>query len=102
MIIGCLRLLTVAALPAAVLPAALGGETPAAHNVRVATTATLPFKVEVIEVAGSNLPAVHSFASATADGKWLILGGRTGGLHGFGSGNDNFPPTKREYRRLCH
>jgi len=55
------------------------------------TTVNLPFKVEVVEVTPSTMPAIHSFASGTAGGKWLILGGRIAGLHGFGSGNDNFP-----------
>jgi len=52
---------------------------------------TLPFKVEVKEVEKPTLPGVHSFTSSTADGKWLIIGGRIAGLHGFGSGNNNFP-----------
>lgn len=54
-------------------------------------TATLPFKLEVVEVANSTLPGVQSYSSATADGKWLILGGRSAGLHGFNPGNNNFP-----------
>lgn len=54
-------------------------------------TATLPFKLEVVEVANSTLPGVQSYASATADGKWLIIGGRIAGLHGFNPGNNNFP-----------
>lgn len=63
----------------------LGAEPPAA-------TATLPFKFELAEVAGSKLPALQSYSSAQSQGKWLLLGGRTAGLHGFGSsGADNFP-----------
>jgi hypothetical protein len=54
-------------------------------------TATIPFKLEVVEVANSTMPAVHSYASATADGKWLIIGGRIVGVHGFNPGNNNFP-----------
>lgn len=54
-------------------------------------TATLPFKVEVVEVANSALPPVHSYACGMADGKWLILGGRIAGLHGFANDNNNFP-----------
>jgi hypothetical protein len=67
---------------------------PADKAVAMATsnaTATLPFKLEVVEVANSTMPGVHSYASATADGKWLIIGGRIAGLHGFNSGNNNFP-----------
>lgn len=52
---------------------------------------TLPFTLKVVEVADSAMPAVHSYCSATSGGKWLILCGRIGGLHGFGPGNNNFP-----------
>ena len=52
---------------------------------------TLPFKLEVVEVTGSTLPPLHSFSAATADGKWLLIGGRIAGLHGFTSGTNNFP-----------
>jgi hypothetical protein len=55
-------------------------------------TATLPFKFELAEVAGSKLPALQSYSTALSQGKWLLIGGRTAGLHGFGpSGADNFP-----------
>ena len=50
--------------------------------------AALPFSIELGEpftIEGA--PGLHSFAqaSATVDGgtKWLFVGGRTGGLHGF-------------------
>ncbi len=57
-----------------------------------AATATLPFKFELAEVAGSKLPALQSYTSAQSQGKWLLIGGRTAGLHGFGtSGANNFP-----------
>lgn len=70
-------------------PAAQLTQSPAAET---ASAASLPFKLEVVEVAQSTLPPVHSFSRATADGKWLIIGGRIAGLHGFGdSGSDNFP-----------
>jgi hypothetical protein len=65
--------------------------TPGRGGAATPATATLPFKLEVVEVSKSTLPALHSFSSATANGRWLIIGGRTGGLHGFGSGNNNFP-----------
>jgi hypothetical protein len=55
-------------------------------------SAILPFKLEVIEVPSSNMPGIHSYASGSANGKWLVLGGRTGGLHGFTNNKkDNFP-----------
>ncbi len=49
----------------------------------------LPFRIK-IEIADFSLPiGVQSFASATCDGKFLILAGRVGGSHIF---NLPFPP----------
>lgn len=51
----------------------------------------LPFKVRV-ELESFTLPnGIQSFAFATYQGKWLLLTGRTNGLHGFND-DDNFPP----------
>jgi hypothetical protein len=52
---------------------------------------TIPYNLEVVEVTGSQLPALQSYSSAQSQGKWLVLGGRTAGLHGFGPGPNNFP-----------
>src|ERR1700722_2749405 len=42
-----------------------------------------PFMLDLKPVPSAGLPALHSFVSAT-DGKyWLLLGGRTNGLHWF-------------------
>lgn len=42
-----------------------------------------PFDVTVTPVTINGAPAIHSFAFGTYDGKWLFIGGRTNGLHGF-------------------
>lgn len=39
------------------------------------------FQVELEEIIIANSPGVQSFVHAEYDGKWLILGGRTDGLH---------------------
>jgi Secretion system C-terminal sorting domain len=52
--------------------------------------AQVPFSVVLEPVAMSSVPATHSFALAKSGTKWLVIGGRTNGLHGF-STNDNFP-----------
>lgn len=53
----------------------------------------LSFGVRV-ELEDYTLPnGIHSFVQATHGGKWLFLAGRTNGLHGFGPGNNNFPPS---------
>lgn len=44
----------------------------------------IPYVVEIREVslAPAALPAIHSFATGEWDGQWVILSGRTSGLHG--------------------
>lgn len=55
----------------------------------------LPFRLE-IEQADFQLPVgIHSGVIASYQGKWLLLGGRTNGLHGFNDDNNNFPPQKQ-------
>ena len=48
-----------------------------------------PFTLDIEAVTAPVTP-VHSFAFAQSGSKWLIIGGRTNGLHGMSS-NDNFP-----------
>ena len=43
----------------------------------------LPFTIELEQITFRNVPALHSVAWAHAEGKWLIVCGRTNGLHGF-------------------
>jgi hypothetical protein len=48
------------------------------------------FTVELKPVAANNLPALHSFSMAKgSDGKWLVVGGRTNGLHSFDQSSNN-------------
>jgi hypothetical protein len=54
----------------------------------------LPFRIELrqVDTAAMTLPTLHSFAAAEIDGKWILFGGRTNGLHGFQqTGSANFP-----------
>ena len=56
---------------------------------------TLPYKISVepFDFDAAGLPTVHSYAAGIVDGKWVILAGRTNGLHGFTSvAANNFPP----------
>jgi hypothetical protein len=53
----------------------------------------LPFTIQ-LDVANFSLPTgLQSFASAIYNGKWVILAGRTNGLHGFDNVGNNFPPS---------
>lgn len=49
-----------------------------------------PFTIEIEPVTNASVPGLHSFAFAQSGSKWLLVGGRTNGLHGFSS-NDGFP-----------
>lgn len=58
----------------------------------ISSAANLPYQVR-IEVADFALPSgLQSYVLGTYDNKWLILAGRTNGLHGFDNGDNNFPP----------
>lgn len=62
---------------------------------RVLPQDPIPFRIR-IEQADFFLPnGLHSGVSAIHNGKWLLLAGRTNGLHGFDNGNNNFPPQKQ-------
>lgn len=52
----------------------------------------LPFTLE-LELAPFSLPTgIQSYASAIYDGKWILISGRTNGVHGFSNIGNNFPP----------
>ncbi len=69
----------------------------AASGGPVVNTGQVPFQVRLTPVTIPNAPALQSAVSAQWDGKWLFLGGRTNGLHGFGPGQ-NFP---QEYQNTA-
>lgn len=55
----------------------------------------LPFRVQ-IELADFILPnGLQSYALGTYNGKWLLIAGRTNGLHGFDNSGTNFPPQQQ-------
>jgi len=42
-----------------------------------------PFQLRLEPLTLTGMPALHSYSWAKWEGKWLIFGGRTNGLHGF-------------------
>lgn len=55
----------------------------------------LPFSI-TIEKANFQLPlGFHSGVFGVYKGLWVFIGGRTGGLHGFGGSDDNFPTAQQ-------
>lgn len=61
----------------------------------VITDGFLPYQFDLVPYDTGNmpLPTLHSYAKAQWEGKWLLIGGRTNGLHAFTqNGFANFPP----------
>jgi hypothetical protein len=48
-----------------------------------AAQAQVPFEIQLESDSIPGLPGLHSYAFGTDNGKWIIIGGRTNGLHGF-------------------
>jgi hypothetical protein len=62
---------------------------------------SLPYSVKLKKVKNTakTLPTLQSFASGQIDGLWVLIGGRTNGLHKFSnSGLKNFPPRDQNDR----
>jgi hypothetical protein len=47
------------------------------------TQAAEYFRIELEEISIPAAPAIHSAAIVSYNGKWVVIGGRTNGLHGF-------------------
>lgn len=70
-----------------------GNQTDALSTILPAGT-SVPFSIS-IQQANFSLPnGIHSFLSATNNGKWLLITGRTNGMHTFNPDN-NFPPSSQ-------
>jgi hypothetical protein len=52
----------------------------------------VPFTLQINQAAFSLPNGIHSGAVAIYEGKWLLIAGRTNGLHGFNN-TGNFPPS---------
>jgi hypothetical protein len=60
-----------------------------------------PIVVEATEDVSADFigaPRLQSFVSAQWDGKWIFIAGRTGGYHGVGQGDVDFPRSKANQR----
>src|SRR5271166_5255362 len=77
-----------AGLAALTLAGRLGGTSAGAAD----PPPQIPFGIEWEEAKpAESLPALQSHAVAIVEGRWLVLSGRTAGLHGFVAGQNNFP-----------
>lgn len=60
-----------------------------------------PLLIEASEDASADFPGaprLQSFAWAQWDGKWIFIAGRTGGYHGVGQGDVDFPRARANQR----
>jgi hypothetical protein len=64
----------------------------AVTNPPVVDTGQLPYSIQLRPVSIPNAPALQGASFAQLHGRWLFIGGRTNGLHGFDSNAQNFPP----------
>jgi hypothetical protein len=77
-------------------PLALGQgthQTPIESLAVLQTDGGLPFTIGVSEVdfGSTEMPTLHSFAAAHYGGKWVLMAGRTSGLHGITVSELGFP-----------
>jgi hypothetical protein len=90
----CFRVLfalSAAALIAAPLSAA--NQTPDLSPVVLGGPAPFKVSLQPYDFGAASLPTLHSFAAGEYNGLWVLIAGRTNGLHGFGSQNsNNFDP----------
>ncbi len=77
---GCVRRAVLALVCAAI------GSTACAQAAYHANDRGLDYGIELVEADAGQLPKLQSFAAAVApSGKWILVGGRAQGLHGFSS-----------------
>lgn len=56
---------------------------------------TLPLRVAIKTAEFSLAGGLHSYVFGVHDGKWLLLAGRTNGMHSFNNDPNNFPPSQQ-------
>jgi len=82
------------------VPARADNQTATVSKVKT-DTSKIPYTIKLRPVSKTSktLPNLQSFVSGEVDGLWVIIGGRTNGLHDFtNSGLKNFPPSKQNRR----
>ena len=62
-------------------PACVAHQTPTTTPIDLA--GNVPYKMELREVdfGATQMPLLHSYAAAEYDGKWILLSGRSNGVH---------------------
>jgi hypothetical protein len=79
----------------------LAGSCQAADAVTTPVSANPPFTLEASQDVSARFPGsprLHSFAWAQWNGKWIFIAGRTGGYHGVGAAEADFPRDRANAR----
>lgn len=78
--------------------AVVGAQHQTATTSPVSLNSNLGYTISMrpVDFGIANLPTLHSYSVGTHNGKWVMLAGRTNGLHGFTTtGSANFPPVSQ-------
>jgi len=71
---------------------ALGSDNQTDELSPVLSEDALPFTIEIEEASFTLPTGLQGYVSTIYKGKWILLAGRTNGLHGFDDVGNNFPP----------
>lgn len=73
--------------------AAAANQTPTLSPIQLDSPLPYNISLQPYDFGSAALPTLHSFAAGHIDGKWVLLAGRTNGMHGFSNiSTQNFPP----------
>ena len=93
-----LKLVIVATLIAGILPTVLvtavhaQNQTDTVSPIDLSGPTDYHISLHEYDFGGADIPGLHSFASGIVDGKWVILSGRTNGIHDINqAGTGSFP-----------
>ncbi len=75
-------------------PLSVSGQHQTSTFTPIDQSGTLPYRIKIQELdfGTADLPGLHSYAAGTFNGKWVMIAGRTNGVHTLdSSGEDSFP-----------
>ncbi len=68
-------------------------QTPTFSPLEPADSIPYQIKLQEYDFGSAQLPGIHSYAAGSYDGKWVLIAGRTNGVHDLDqSGEGSFPP----------
>src|SRR4051794_2072694 len=78
------------------VPVNADNQTPTVSPIDLGDSLRYQISVQSYDFGAAELPTLQSYAAGTYQGKWVLIAGRTNGLHKFeNSGATNFPAASR-------